>query len=57
MTEDEEMSFKWRTFCEEVKHRRRYTFSRLPEFDNPRRSDNGLSDILTEISRVVHAAA
>lgn len=56
MTEDEEMSFKWRTFCEEVKHRRRYTFFQLPEFDNPRRSDNGLSDILTEISRVVHAA-
>lgn len=57
MTEDEEMSFKWRIFCDEVKHRRRYTFFQNPDFDNPQKSENGLSDILTEISGVVHQTA
>lgn len=54
MTEDEEMSFKWRLFCDEVKHQRRYTFFQNPDFDNPHTSENGLSDILSEISGVVH---
>jgi hypothetical protein len=50
----EELSWKWKQFEEMVKHKQRFTFFRIEGFDEDLYSnDNGLSDILTEISKLI----
>lgn len=53
-TEGEELKYSWDYFCKLVKHSHRYTFFMEPEFTEPfERSENGLGDILLELSRCV----
>lgn len=53
-TEGEELIYSWEHFCRLVKHSHRYTFFVEPEFSEPfERSENGLGDILSELSRCV----
>ena len=53
-TEGEELIYSWGHFCRLVKHAHRYTFFMEPEFSEPfERSENGLGDILSELSRCV----
>ena len=54
----DELSFMWGQFSNLVKGERRFTFFKSPMFENadPSRSDNGLFDILTELSGVIRAA-
>jgi len=51
----DELSLKWKQFEELVKHKQRFTFFSLEEFgDEVFFHDNGLSDILTEISQLIN---
>ncbi|MBQ6305026.1 MAG: RES domain-containing protein [Bacteroidales bacterium] len=54
----DELSYRWEQFCRLVKGERRYTFFKSPLFDlaDGQNSDNGLSDILSELGGVIHAA-
>lgn len=52
-TKEEELSYKWKQFCEVVKTSRRYTFFEMPEFTAEQHSDNGLDDILSELGNAV----
>lgn len=52
-TKEEELSYKWKQFCEIVKKSRRYTFFKMPEFATEQYSDNGLEDILSELGNAV----
>ena len=52
-TKEEELSDKWKRFCEIVKSSRRYTFFKMPEFATKQHSDNGLDDILSELGNLV----
>lgn len=52
-TKEEELSYKWKQFCEKVKSSRRYTFFKMPEFETKQYSDNGLDNILSELGNVV----
>ncbi len=57
LSESQELSFQWEQFSQLVKHQQRFTFFKRPEFASvaPIDSDNGLSDILTELSaRIDH---
>ncbi|MDR3652153.1 MAG: RES domain-containing protein [Paludibacter sp.] len=52
-TESEELLFRWKDFCNTIKHSRRYTFLKTLEVSNKKSSENGLEDILTEIGKAV----
>lgn len=54
----DELSYRWEQFCRLVKGERRYTFFKSPMFElaDGQDSDNGLSDILSELGSVIHAA-
>lgn len=57
LSESQELSFLWAQFSQLVKHQQRFTFFKRPEFKSVTSidSDNGLSDILTELSaRIDH---
>ena len=55
-TKEEELSYKWKRFCEIVKSSRRYTFFKMPEFSTKQHSDNGLDNILSELGNAVISA-
>lgn len=54
----DELSYRWEQFSRLVKGERRYTFFRSPMFElaDSQNSDNGLSDILSELGGVILAA-
>ena len=54
----DELSYRWEQFCRLVKGERRYTFFKSPMFElaDEQDSDNGLSDILSELGSVIKAA-
>ncbi|MEE3415229.1 MAG: HEPN-associated N-terminal domain-containing protein [Prevotella sp.] len=53
MTQQQELQFSWSNFSTMVKSKRRFTFFVDPNFDNPSTSENGLNDILSELSDIV----
>lgn len=51
---DEELSFLWEQYCSYVKkYKNTYSFNHHPTFKNVITSENGLSDILTEINILI----
>lgn len=55
-TKEEELSYKWKQFCEIVTNSRRYTFFKIPEFIEKQPANNGLDNILSELGNtVIHA--
>lgn len=53
----DELSLKWKQFCDLVKYKQRYTFFKSDIFSNNviYHSDNGLFDILSELRSLVHS--
>lgn len=53
LPEHQELSWKWESFAQMVMHEQRFTFFKRDEFQGgkDKTSDNGLDDILTELSK------
>ena len=50
----DELNMKWEKFSEDVMHRQRFTFLANKEFEDfPENTDNGLSNILTEVGSII----